>query len=70
MANTAKEWEHHFEEDNYIPYTSCTLDQLHEIKQRTFLKIALKYELHHWNMMQSILPEGYKKISELLNIQF
>jgi hypothetical protein len=34
--------------------------------EKSFLKIAFKYELHHWNMMQSILPIGYKKIAGLL----
>ncbi len=61
IALGEKEWEHHFEESNYIAYAALSNTQLKNIRQNEFLKVALKYELHHWNMMQSILPEGYKK---------
>jgi hypothetical protein len=60
------QWQHHFEEDNYKKYSSLTDVEIENIMQKEFIKIALKYELHHWNMMQQILPEGYKKINELL----
>lgn len=69
IAAGEKEWEHHFEADNYIPFSSLSKNECEQIKQKEFLKVALKYELHHWNMMQSILPEGYKKISDLINLK-
>ena len=59
------EWEHHFEDDNFKKISSLTNDLKIQIESRNFFKIALKYELHHWNMMQSVLPEGYKKILNL-----
>ena len=60
------EWEHHFEDDNFKKISSLTNDLKIQIESRNFFKIALKYELHHWNMMQSVLPEGYKKIVNIL----
>jgi hypothetical protein len=60
------EWQHHFEEDNYKKASAINEAEMKTIQENNFIKMALKYELHHWNMMQSILPEGYKKINELL----
>jgi hypothetical protein len=60
------EWQHHFEENNYKKMLDINEAETSNIHKKEFLKVALKYELHHWNMMQSILPEGYKKINELL----
>lgn len=62
-----KEWEHHFEESNYRIYASLNPNEQEELAAKAFLKIAIKYELHHWNMMQSILPEGYNKMLNLLS---
>jgi hypothetical protein len=60
------EWQHHFEDDNYKKASEINEAEMKTIQENNFIKMALKYELHHWNMMQSILPEGYKKINELL----
>jgi hypothetical protein len=60
------EWQHSFEESNYKKTMAITQLEMSVLLQKYFLKVALKYELHHWNMMQSILPEGYKKINKLL----
>ena len=60
------EWQHHFGDDNFKKISSLTNDLKIQIENRNFFKIALKYELHHWNMMQSVLPKGYKKIVNLI----
>ena len=60
------EWQHHFEEDNYKKVSEINKAEINTFLQKDFIKVALKYELHHWNMMQSILPEGYKALKELL----
>ena len=62
----ADEWQHHFEEDNFKKNSSITHDLKIQIENSSFFKIALKYELHHWNMMQSELPEGYKIFLNLI----
>ncbi|MCY7293360.1 MAG: hypothetical protein LH615_14365, partial [Ferruginibacter sp.] len=66
IALSENEWQHHFEADNYILFSLLTAEQKKMIAEKNFLKVSLKYELHHWNMMQSILPDGYKAIAELL----
>jgi hypothetical protein len=60
------EWYHHFKESNYKKVSEINEAEMNFIQQKDFIKVALKYELHHWNMMQLILPEGYKKINKLL----
>ncbi|MFN0082648.1 MAG: hypothetical protein ACKVOM_09050 [Ferruginibacter sp.] len=66
LAVGDKEWEHQFEGNNFAIFAAISNVQKQRIAEKNFLKIALKYELHHWNMMQSILPIGYKKIASLL----
>lgn len=66
IAIAKNEWQHHFEEDNYKKTSTINDSDIKKIQENNFIKVALKYELHHWNMMQLILPEGYKKINELL----
>ncbi len=66
IAIAKTEWQHHFEEDNYKKISAINDGEMKTIQENNFIKIALKYELHHWNLMQSILPEGYKKINGLL----
>ena len=59
------EWLHDFNENNFIKVKEVSNQFTVKVKERNFFKIALKYELHHWNMMQSVLPEGYQKIKKL-----
>lgn len=66
LAVGDEEWEHHFEDNNFVIFSSISNALKESIAEKDFLKMALKYELHHWNMMQSILPIGYKKIASLL----
>ena len=60
------EWQHYFKEDNYLAFSLLSTEQQKNIREKNFLKVSLKHELHHWNMMQSILPVGYKTIADLL----
>lgn len=61
-----KEWEHHFEEDNYLP-----LQQFKETELATqfdalpHIKIALRYPLAQWNEMVQHLQEAYVMIASL-----
>lgn len=60
------EWQHDFNENNYVKSKDLPLHLKQKVAVSNYLKIALKYELHHWNMMQLLLPEGYNKIKNLL----
>jgi hypothetical protein len=66
LAVSDSEWQHHFEEDNYLPISKVPNELLASIHKKHFIKIALKYELHHWNMMQTVLPNGYEIIKKRL----
>ena len=66
IAIGEEEWQHDFIEDNYIKSEHITKEAELLIEEKSFFKVALKYELHHWNMMQSLLPVGYEKIKKLL----
>jgi len=61
------QWEHHFEANNFLPYLKFDKGALHQLfEQNDFIKLALKFELHQWNDMPSLLNEGYNKIAMLL----
>jgi hypothetical protein len=60
------QWQHNFEEDNYRLCNKLSKAEKKIVQENGFIKIALKYELHHWNMMQQLLSEGYYKVNDLL----
>ena len=60
------QWEHHFREDNFIPYSLLHENQSQDLFNRGFIKVALKYEVSRWNEMPALLKEGYEKFALLL----
>ena len=61
------EWEHHFETDNYIPVSK--LNKLifeKQIRGKSFIKLAQKISLKHWNDMEKILISNYQQINIML----
>lgn len=58
-------WEHHFEPENYMRINENHLAEMIN-KDQNFLKIALKFSLSDWQLLQDVLPEGYRKIIALL----
>jgi hypothetical protein len=61
------QWQHHFGEGNYKPCSTCTETQLTELLQKeNFIKLALRYDINHWNDLPGLLTGGYKLISTLL----
>ena len=47
------EWQHHFGEDNYKSILAFTNDEIELlIKKQPFIKIALKYNLEEWDILQ------------------
>ena len=66
IATSHEEWEHDFKPGNFEKAGTLMPALNDKIKQQNFIKIALKYQLHQWNMMQLILPDGYKKIAAII----
>lgn len=61
------QWQHHFEENNYLPARLYTKEQLKENwDENSFIKLALKFNLQNWNNTASSIQEGYLKIATLL----
>ncbi len=70
LCVNTKEWEHHFDPDNYVPVHSLSVEDFAAyIKSRTFLKVAVKINLNEWNRLQTILPTSYERLIKLLNTQ-
>ena len=60
------EWQHNFEPNNYLAAKQVTNISIEEIIKKPFIKVALKYDLQHWNSMHQLLDEAYEKILNLL----
>ncbi len=61
------QWQHHFEQDNFLPYTQFGKQQRIELfEKNNFIKLALKFELEHWNNMPDLFAQGYKSIAGIL----
>lgn len=61
------EWEHHFEENNYLllhQYRNADFKKI--IIKNSFLKLAKKIPLQNWNKAPGILMGDFKKITEIL----
>ena len=58
------EWQHHFEEDNYVPIKKG-LD-LHYEQDVNFFKIAKKIPLHEWNSSAETLTESFRLLMRII----
>lgn len=65
--STGEEWEHHFEEDNYVSAAGLQEEELYKKMVRpSFIKIALKYDLHQWNDIDELLKDAYSRFAIVL----
>ena len=62
------EWQHHFEEDNYIPASSIGFNQFEKINEKYFIKISKKIPLTEWDNVNDFFLNCFKEIIELLQI--
>ena len=62
------EWQHHFEEDNYIAATTLSLKQFEKINEKDFCKISKKIPLTEWNNSKEFIINSLKEIIQLLLI--
>ena len=61
------QWQHHFEEDNYILVNSKTDEEIFDILQRqTFIKIARRFPLAQWNELPAILERCFSEMIQLV----
>jgi hypothetical protein len=61
------QWEHHFENSNYIPVNEKNKVEIEDITtQQHFIKIAAKFSLQQWNEMPLLLEEMFNTMIQLL----
>lgn len=60
------EWEHHFEKDNFLPFTEIDDKKFLELNTKTFIKIAKKLPLESWQNAIIFFEENYKYLIEYL----
>lgn len=58
------EWEHHFEEDNFLPAGKIPGDE--SLLSQHFLKVALYFPLSEWDSIDDHLAKAYKNIFALI----
>lgn len=67
MGVNEDQWQHHFEEDNFLSLSQLSRQQRVALAEKNnFVKLAIKFPLDKWNEMPSLLSDGYSKISGLL----
>lgn len=59
-------WQHHFQLNNYVNYNELSAHQLQQINDQSFLKIAVQFDLIHFNEVQLWLTENYGELAKLL----
>lgn len=61
------QWQHHFGEENYIPVNDISAEALSALfSQRSFIKLAIQFDLSQWDEMPVLLKEGYGRIAALM----
>jgi len=59
------EWEHHFEEDNFVSYSEAQAKKI-DFTAKNFLKIGVQFSLDDWSIMPQHFDWGYDQFVALL----
>jgi hypothetical protein len=63
------EWQHHFENDNYVPANALTQEEIMSIlSQQHFIKVAAKFSLQQWKEADVLLEKTFADLLELLKL--
>ncbi len=61
-------WEHHFETSNYLPLNAANKIFVEKnIREKPFIKLAVKTPLHQWNDAPDLLFNYFRGIIEILD---
>lgn len=62
-----EEWEHHFEEDNYLPLEEMNSESFQSnIRQKKFLKLAHKIPVQNWDDAVELLAGDFRRLLKIL----
>jgi hypothetical protein len=67
--SAGEEWDHHFEENNYIPPEKFHGDKS-SLVEKNYLKFAKKLDLLHWDMADDFLLQTFEEIIQLMRISY
>ena len=60
-------WQHHFEEDNYVPLINYTLSDFGALlNNKDFIKIAKSLPVQHWNSAPLFIEQSFSELIMLL----
>ena len=65
-----KEWQHHFEGDNYKPSSVSSLQEFEAINQKYFFKASKKISLSEWDNVNEFVLNCFREIMQLLQISY
>jgi hypothetical protein len=69
ICHNKDEWQHHFENDNYMPANLLTEEEIKKILvQRHFIKVAAKFPLHQWDDAPVLLEKSFTEMMALLRL--
>lgn len=60
-------WQHHFEANNFQPIVSLESQHWESLVQKSFVKLAKRYELQDWEKIINKAVAAYAPLLELLN---
>ena len=64
------EWQHDFEESNYVNISKLNLEEINKIFEKPFFKIAQKIDLQEWDKVAIFLTGIFKKLIDFIAISF
>lgn len=66
IASGEDEWQHFFGPGNFVPIASLTQKEKDTVLKKSFLKIALQYQIEDWPAMPELLASGFFKMANML----
>jgi hypothetical protein len=64
------EWQHHFHPSNFTNINELNSDEIKNLFQKNFLKIAKRINLSNWGVAPQFLKETFTEIIEFIKISF
>jgi hypothetical protein len=65
-----EEWEHHFEDDNYIQAEALSDDTFNQIMKKPFLKIAKKLSVKKWTDVNTFIMDSFYEMLGFVQLNF
>lgn len=64
------EWQHHFNEDNYVQASKITVHEIDIINKKNFFKISKKISVSEWQNADEFIIISFREIMKLLQVNY